>query len=317
IPSDDPAFLGMLGMHGSRAANLAVQECDLLICVGARFDDRATGRLDAFAPRAKVIHLDRDPGEISKLRYAEVALCGELARLLPALGARPAPPAWRRRVAELRAAEPQPLAPPGSAVHAPSLLRRLSELLPADAVITCDVGQHQMWVAQHCLHRSIRQHLTSGGLGTMGFGLPAAIGAQLAEPSRTVVCVTGDGSFMMNVQELATLRRYGLPVRILLLDNAALGMVRQWQELFHRERYSEIDLSDNPDFAALARVFGLWAATLARREEAEERLRAWLEAPGPALLHVPIDPRANVWPLVPPNRPNHEQLLEKPPCTTA
>lgn len=310
LPTDHPAFLGMLGMHGSRAANRAVQEADLLLCVGARFDDRATGRLDDFAPRARVIHLDADPGEISKLRYAEVALCGDLRVLLPALALRPVPPTWRRRVSALKEADRPRYDAPGRFVYAPALIRRLYHLMPEDAVVTCDVGQHQMWVAQHGLHRSIRQHLTSGGLGTMGFGLPAAIGVKLADPQRTVVCITGDGSFMMNLQELATLRRYRLAVKILLLDNASLGMVRQWQELFHAHRYSEIDLSDNPDFAALARVFGLWGERLDSREALDQALGEWLSADGPALLHVPIDPMANVWPLVPPNRPNHEQLTE-------
>ncbi len=310
LPTAHPAFLGMLGMHGSRAANQAVQEADLLLCVGARFDDRATGRLDGFAPRARVIHLDADPGEISKLRYAEVALCGDLRVLLPALALRPVPRAWRLRVGALKEADRPRYDAPGRFVYAPALIRRLYQLMPADAVVTCDVGQHQMWVAQHGLHRSIRQHLTSGGLGTMGFGLPAAIGVKLADPQRTVVCVTGDGSLMMNVQELATLQRYRLAVKILLLDNASLGMVRQWQELFHEHRYSEIDLSDNPDFAALARVFGLWGGRLDSREALDLALREWLSADGPALLHVPIDPKANVWPLVPPNRPNHEQLME-------
>lgn len=310
LPTDHPCFLGMLGMHGSRAANQAVQEADLLICVGARFDDRATGKLDGFAPRARVIHIDGDPGEISKLRYAEVALCGDLSRILDALSLRPVPPEWRRRVEALKASDRPRYDAPGRFIYAPALIRRLYERLPEDAVVTCDVGQHQMWVAQHGVHRSIRQHLTSGGLGTMGFGLPAAIGVKLADPERTVVCVTGDGSFMMNVQELATLRRYGIAVKILLLDNAALGMVRQWQELFHDRRYSEVDLSDNPDFAALARVFGLWAARLESRDDIDALLEDWLRSEGPALLHVPIDPKANVWPLVPPNKANHEQLME-------
>ena len=178
-------------------------------------------------------------------------------------------------------------------------------------MLACDVGQHQMWVAQHCIHRAIEQHLTSGGLGTMGFGVPAAIGAKLAEPARTVVCVTGDGSIMMNIQELATIRRYGVPVKIVLLDNASLGLVRQWQELFFAERFSEVDLSDNPDFAALARVFGIPAHTITRRDEVEPGLDALLAAEGPYLLHVRIDPQANVWPLVPPNSANHQLIEEK------
>jgi acetolactate synthase-1/2/3 large subunit len=310
IPSNHPGFLGMLGMHGSRAANLAVQEADLLICVGARFDDRATGKLDAFAPAARVIHVDADPSEVSKLRYAHVHLIGDFKAILPELAVRPAIEPWRARCAQLRAQSAPRYDAPGEGVYAPALLRRLSELAPAETVLACDVGQHQMWVAQHCIHRRIHRHLTSGGLGTMGFGLPAAIGVKLACPDTPVVCVSGDGSIMMNIQELATARRYGAAVKVLLIDNSALGMVRQWQELFFAERYSEIDLSDNPDFAALARVFGFEAMSIDRRDQVEDGLKALLGARGPFLLHVRIDRQANVWPLVPPNCPNH-QLIEE------
>jgi acetolactate synthase-1/2/3 large subunit len=167
-----------------------------------------------------------------------------------------------------------------------------------------------MWVAQHCIHRAIHRHLTSGGLGTMGFGLPAAMGVKLGHPETEVVCVSGDGSIMMNIQELATLRRYGVAVKIVLLDNSSLGMVRQWQELFFAERYSEIDLSDNPDFAVLARAFGIQAASIERRDQVDAALQQLLAADGPFLLHVKIDSRANVWPLVPPNSPNH-RMMEK------
>jgi acetolactate synthase I/II/III large subunit len=193
-------------------------------------------------------------------------------------------------------------------VYAPALLRRMSELAP-DAIVACDVGQHQMWVAQHWRFHQPRQHLTSGALGAMGFGLPAAIGAQMEDMDACVVCVSGDGSFMMNIQELATLRRYRLPVKIVLLDNSALGMVRQWQELFFEKRYSEIDLSDNPDFAEVARAFGIQALHVDKADDVEDALRALLDAPGPALLHVAIDTAANVWPLVPPNH-NNAQMLD-------
>ena len=192
-------------------------------------------------------------------------------------------------------------------MYAPALLKRLSELAP-DAVVACDVGQHQMWVAQHWRLDHPRKHLTSGALGAMGFGLPAAIGAQLQDPDARVVCVSGDGSIMMNIQELATLKRYGLPVKIVLLDNQALGMVRQWQELFFDKRYSEVDLSDNPDFVALAQAFGIEALHVDRADGVDAALQALLDAKGPALLHVAIDTAANVWPLVPPNRSNSEML---------
>ncbi|MFA5684796.1 MAG: acetolactate synthase 2 catalytic subunit [Lysobacteraceae bacterium] len=317
LPSDDPNFLGMLGMHGSVAANLAVQESDLLIVVGARFDDRATGKLAEFAPQAKVIHLDADAAEISKLRYAQVHLVGELGALLPQLDCRPDIGPWQALCAQRRADSQPRHDAPGELIYAPALLRRLSELAPADTVIACDVGQHQMWVAQHCIHRHINQHLTSGGLGTMGFGLPAAMGVAIGAPGAPVVCVSGDGSIMMNIQELATLRRYRTPVKIVLLDNNALGMVRQWQELFFAERYSEIDLSDNPDFAELARAFGIEAFGIERRDEVDAALTRLLAADGPCLLHVRIDPRTNVWPLVPPNTPNHQMIDRQPAASTA
>ena len=200
---------------------------------------------------------------------------------------------------------------PGDGVFAPAMLKRLSELAP-DAIVSCDVGQHQMWVAQHWQLDDPRKHLTSGALGAMGFGLPAAIGAQIRNVDARVVCVSGDGSFLMNVQELATLRRYGLPVKIVLIDNQALGMVRQWQELFFDKRYSEIDLSDNPDFAAVAAAFGIQALHVDRADRVEAALHALLAADGPAFLHVAIDTAANVWPLVPPNRCNADMLDSNP-----
>ncbi len=196
---------------------------------------------------------------------------------------------------------------PGETVFAPALLKRLSELAP-EAIVACDVGQHQMWVAQHWRMDDPRKHLTSGALGAMGFGLPAAMGAQEASLDATVICVSGDGSIMMNIQELATLKRYRLPVKIVLLDNQALGMVRQWQELFFEKRYSEIDLSDNPDFVAVAQAFGIEALHIERADQVEDALQALLDAKGPALLHVAIDTAANVWPLVPPNRSNSDML---------
>lgn len=317
LPTQHPLNLGMLGMHGSRAANLAVQEADLLIVVGARFDDRATGKLAEFAPHARVVHMDIDACEIGKLRRADAGVRGDIATTLTKLtlpcaahlhgrhGA--ARKAWRAQCRQ----RAQQFAPrydaPGAGVYAPALLKRLSELAP-DATVACDVGQHQMWVAQHWRMDHPRKHLTSGGLGAMGFGLPAALGAQEAHPDGRVVCVSGDGSIMMNIQELATLKRYRAPVKIVLLDNQALGMVRQWQELFFDRRYSEIDLSDNPDFAAVAAAFGITALHVDRADGVDTALQALLETDGPALLHVAIDTAANVWPLVPPNRNNAEML---------
>jgi acetolactate synthase-1/2/3 large subunit len=318
LADDHECNLGMLGMHGSRAANIAVQESDLLIVVGARFDDRATGKLAEFAPHARIVHLDADVCEIGKLRHADAAVHGELAHSLATLTApcaaqmhgRHAEPRreWRETCVVRKQRFAARYDAPGERVYAPALLKRLSELAP-NAIVACDVGQHQMWVAQHWRFAEPRQHLTSGALGAMGFGLPAAIGAQLNDAQAQVICVSGDGSFLMNVQELATLNRYGLPVKIVLLDNQALGMVRQWQELFFARRYSEVDLSDNPDFGAIAAAFGVQALQVDRATDVEDALRRLLDAPGPALLHVAIDQAANVWPLVPPNH-NNAQMLD-------
>ena len=235
-----------------------------------------------------------------------------LQRLRTLAAARSTCEDWRKRCAANRERFGFRYDAPGTDIYAPGLLKRLSEVAPADAIIACDVGQHQMWVAQHCKFTHPRNHLTSGALGTMGFGLPAAMGAQFACPDRTVILVNGDGGFMMNVQELATIARCKLPVKIVLIDNSALGMVRQWQELFFAERYSEIDLSDNPDFAALARVFGIPAHHISQRDEVEGALADLLAKPGPALLHVTIDIKANVWPLVPPNHVNSSMLDANP-----
>jgi acetolactate synthase-1/2/3 large subunit len=305
---DDAHYLGMLGMHGNPAANYAVQECDLLIVAGARFDDRATGRLASFAPEARVIHLDADPAEIGKLRACDVGLVGDLRELLPRLVHPVAIRAWQRRCRVLRQQHAWRYDAPGEGIYAPALLKQLSEAGGNRLIVASDVGQHQMWVAQHWRVPYTAAHLSSGGLGTMGYGLPAAIGAQLARPGATVVCVSGDGSIMMNVQELATLRRYGIPVKIVLLDNSSLGMVRQWQELFFDKRYSEVDLSDNPDFAEVARAFGIPAFTIERRDQVEGAVQRLLREPGPLFCHVKIDARENVWPLVPPGKSNGEMM---------
>ena len=311
VPTDAPNFLGMLGMHGLRAANLAIDECDLLICIGARFDDRATGKLDTFAQRAKVIHIDADPAEIGKLRQPECGIAGDMNAILDALTAYPSnADAWKRECAARKAQHGWDYDAPGNGVYAPALLKQLSEAAGDKAIFTCDVGQHQMWVAQHCRFVRPQAHLTSAGLGTMGYGIPAGIGALFAEPDATVITVSGDGSIMMNIHELATIRRYRLPLKILLLDNSQLGMVRQWQELFFEENFSEVDLSDNPDFADIARAFGIEAFTVDHRSEVPGAIDRLLNTSGAILCHVRIDPRENVWPLVPPNRSNIE-MMEK------
>jgi len=317
LPSDHPNYLGMLGMHGLRAANYAVQECDLLIVAGARFDDRATGKLDTFAPDAKVIHMDIDIAELGKLRAVDAALDGSLKKNLAALDpfdgeAAPNISDWtelcysRRAMHEWDYDGGQANASP--TVYAPKLLHDLSRRAPESAIFTCDVGQHQMWVAQHCYFDDPKDHITSGGLGTMGFGLPAGLGAKLGAPDRTVITVSGDGSIMMNIQELATLFRYDIPVKIVLLDNSALGMVRQWQEVFFDKNYSETNMDDNPDFALVAKAFQIDAFTVTTADEVDAGIDRLLEADGPILMHVKIDPNENVWPLVPPGRSNADMM---------
>ncbi|MFE8070987.1 acetolactate synthase 2 catalytic subunit [Marinobacteraceae bacterium S3BR75-40.1] len=315
---DNRDHLGMLGMHGSRAANRAVDACDLLLVVGARLDDRATGRLAAFAPNARLIHMDADAAEQGKLRKADVAIGGDLGTALEhmttALTARPlAIDDWRQQCRQWATTQGFSAAindAPGAPIAGPSFVRQLARLAPRDAIVACDVGQHQMWVAQHYAFDHPRHHLSSGGLGTMGFGLPAAIGAQFACPERTVINVTGDGSFMMNAQELATLRRYHLPLKIVLLDNQCLGMVRQQQELFYDNRESEIDLDDNPDFLALARAFDIPALTIRQAHQVRRGIETILAYDGPMLLHVQLQRNDNVWPIVKPGASNTDMINE-------
>ncbi|MBC6403354.1 MAG: acetolactate synthase 2 catalytic subunit [Hyphomonadaceae bacterium] len=313
LPNDHPHYLGMLGMHGLKAANYAVQECDLLIVAGARFDDRATGKLDTFAPDARVIHVDVDRAEINKLRKADLYLDGSLKKNLAALTPGRADCGDWRELCHARRTQyewdyqsAQDAVAPG--IYAPKLLYDLSRKVPESAIITCDVGQHQMWVAQHCYFDDPRDHITSGGLGTMGFGLPAALGAKIGASHRTVITVSGDGSFMMNIQELATLFRYDVPVKIVLLDNSALGMVRQWQEVFFDKNFSEVNLDDNPDFARVAQAFQIEGFSIRTRDEVEAGIDRLLAAEGPILMHVKIDPNENVWPLVPPGRSNADMM---------
>lgn len=310
--------LGMLGMHGSRAANRAVDECDLLLVIGARLDDRATGKLDTFAPNARMIHIDADAAEINKLRPADLAVRGDLNAILEALTddltAQPLAIAdwqtqcrtWHTTGGFSAADNEEPMAP----ITGPAFVRQLSRIAPDDTVIACDVGQHQMWVAQHYQFDHPRHHLSSGGLGTMGFGLPAAIGAQFADRGTTVINVAGDGSFMMNAQELATIRRYRLPLKMIILDNQCLGMVRQQQELFYNNRESQIDLDDNPDFVAMARAFDIPALHIERTDQIRRGIETILAYDGPMLLHVAIAREENVWPIVKPGASNRDMIDE-------
>lgn len=312
LDPDSPVYLGMLGMHGTKAANYAVQQCDLLLVVGARFDDRVTGKLEEFAPEAKVIHLDVDAAEFGKRRAAEVGITTDLKLVLPRLAMTLDIAPWREHCAAMAREYAFRYDHPGQAIYAPALLKQLSARLPESSVVACDVGQHQMWVAQHMRFTSPRSHLSSAGLGTMGFGLPAAIGAKMSRPEDEVVLVSGDGSFMMNVQELGTIRRAQLKVKMVLLDNQRLGMVRQWQELFFDGRYSETILSDNPDFVALAAAFGIPGETITCKEQIAGALDRLLASEGAYLLHVAISEEENVWPLVPPGVANHQMMEQRP-----
>ncbi|MDK9561428.1 acetolactate synthase 2 catalytic subunit [Gallibacterium anatis] len=310
LPADNPCYMGMIGMHGTKAANYAAQESDLLLVLGARFDDRVTGKLDSFAPTAKVIHVDADIAEINKLRRADVAIRGDMKQLLQQLAMPLQIDAWRADIQRLKQQYDFTYAEnSGDTLINPWwLLHTLSQKRDKNSVIATDVGQHQMWSAQHMQHFDPKNYLTSAGFGTMGFGLPAAVGAQKARPQDQVILITGDGSFMMNIQELGSIKRGKLPVKILLLDNQRLGMVRQWQTLFFRGRHSETILDDNPDFLMLAQAFDIPGESIEKGSEVNDALDRLLNAEGPYLLHVCIHENENVWPLVPPGAKNDEML---------
>ncbi len=308
VERHDPHYLGMLGMHGTKAANLVVQECDLLIVVGARFDDRVTGKLDTFAPHAQVIHIDIDKAEFNKLRHAHATLRGDINAILPQLGMDHDISPWVHHCESLRSAFKWRYDHPGDLIYAPLLLKQLSDMMPDSSMISTDVGQHQMWAAQHIQPREPQNFISSAGLGTMGFGLPAAMGAAVARPQDQSILISGDGSFMMNVQELGTLKRRQIPVKMVLINNQRLGMVRQWQSLFFDGRHSETILDDNPDFVMLAKAFDIPGKTITKKEEVEPALKEMLESKTAYLLHVLIDEEENVWPLVPPGASNEDML---------
>lgn len=308
IERHHPHYLGMLGMHGTKAANLVVQESDLLIVVGARFDDRVTGKLDTFAPHAKVIHLDIDAAEFNKLRQAHAALRGDINTILPQLELSQSIAPWLNHCDSLRRDFKWRYDHPGELIYAPGLMKQLSDMMPDTAMVSTDVGQHQMWAAQHIQPREPQNYITSAGLGTMGFGLPAAMGAKVARPDDESILISGDGSFMMNVQELGTLKRKQIPVKMVLINNQRLGMVRQWQSLFFDGRHSETILDDNPDFVMLAKAFDIPGKTITKKGEVEPALQEMLASDTAYLLHVLISEEENVWPLVPPGAANQDML---------
>ncbi|XQW85029.1 acetolactate synthase 2 catalytic subunit [Thalassotalea piscium] len=308
LAPDDDNYLGMLGMHGTKAANIAVQESDLLIAVGARFDDRVTGKLAEFAPHAKIIHFDIDTAEINKRRFVDAAILGDLKINLPALSVPLSIEPWQQKCQQMKRDFAWRYDHPSETIFAPAVLNEISAKMPKNSCVTTDVGQHQMWAAQHMSFEDPSNFLTSGGMGTMGFGLPAAIGAQISRPNDCVIAVSGDGSIMMNVQELSTIKRFQLPVKVVLIDNAKLGMVRQWQDLFFNGRLSETDLSDNPDFVMLANAFDIKAKQITLKSEVSAAIEEMLDHDGPYFLQVKINAEDNVWPLVPPETANDKMM---------
>ena len=310
ILPETPYYMGMIGMHGTKAANYATQEADLLIVLGARFDDRVTGHLASFAAGAKVIHADIDAAELGKLRKPDVALQGDLNQVLAALTLELSIAPWQEDVQRLINdfafiyEENQG----DNNINPMWLLRTLSNKKSDNAIVVTDVGQHQMWSAQHIQHNAPENFINSAGFGTMGFGLPAAIGAKKARPQDDVILVTGDGSIMMNIQELGAVKSGKVPVKSLLLDNQRLGMVRQWQSLFFKGRHSATILDDNPDFVTLAKAFDIQGERIEKAGEVNAALDRLLASEKAYFLHVCIHEDENVWPLVPAGAPNTEML---------
>ena len=325
IPSNHPNFISMLGMHGSYAANMGVTECDALIALGVRFDDRVTGRLDAFAPNARVLHVDIDPAEMGKNRKPDVAIVGDVKHVLRRLIARlketkgkrggeneVSRAAWRERITGWMREHPYGYEASEQEIKPQQLVQKIDAISGGEAVMSVDVGQHQMWAAQYMRFNGPRQWVVSGGLGAMGFGLPAAIGAQFGRPDKVVFALVGDGGFMMSLPELATIASNKLPLKIVVLNNGTLGMVRQWQELFYNKRYCAVELDCFPDCELLGAAFGIKGRTVDKPGDLDGALEEAMAEPGPFLLDVKVTPEENVFPMIPSGGAVNEMILEPP-----
>ena len=320
FPADDPLWLGMLGMHGTYAANMAVTESDCLIAIGARFDDRVTGKVDEFAPRAKIIHIDIDPTSISKNVRVDLPVVGDckfvLTDMLDGIKEKmrdvhemtSGTGAWLDQINRWKREHPLRYEQ-GTTLKPQFVIEKINELAPDDTIISTEVGQNQMWTAQFFKFNQPRHFLTSGGLGTMGYGFPAAIGAQAAFPDRTVIDIAGDGSIQMNIQELATAVQYQLNVKVMILNNGFLGMVRQWQSLFYRGRYSHTSMAVSPDFVKLAEAYGAYGIRVDKPTEVEDAIRKALSIKGPVFVDFHVEPEEDVYPMVPAGAPINNMLL--------
>ncbi len=315
MPTDHPQYLGMLGMHAAPFTNLALEECDLLIALGARFDDRATGKVAEFCPGAKVIHIDIDASELGKIRMPTLAVRADIGRflkdLLPILP-EDTRPRWNARVAELKTAHPMHMPGADDPAMPYGLIRAIARHAGRDAIVATDVGQHQMWTAQAFPLCRPRQWLTSGGLGTMGFGFPAALGAALSEPGCPVVCISGDGSFLMNNQEMVTAAEAGADLKVIIFNNQSLGLVHQQQTLFFGKRLIASKFQHGPDFAMMARAMGMEAVDLAHEPDIDSALARAFAMPGPVLINAPICVQQQVLPMVPPGGANRDMIRHTP-----